>query len=38
MYFECYGTFGKYTPEMLLLKYEIILKDIPSGGTKINSE
>ena len=30
--------FGGYTPAKLLLKHKIILKDILSGGTRVNPE
>ena len=33
---ECCRVFGEYDPVRLLLKYRIILKDVPSSGTSID--
>jgi len=38
MCLECCGAFGRYALERLLLKYKIVLKDIPSSETRVDPE
>jgi len=38
MCLEHYEVFGRYVPERLSLKYKIVLKNVPSGGTGVDPE
>jgi len=38
MCLECYGAFGRYVPERLLLKQKIVLKSVLSSGTRVGPE
>ena len=38
MYLKCCRVFGRYAPERLLLKHEIVLKSVSSSRTRVNPE
>ena len=38
IYLECYRVFGKSASVRLLLKHEIVLKGVPSSGTRVDSK
>ena len=37
MYLKYCGVFEEYAPKRLSLKYKIVLKGVPSSGTRVNS-